>query len=268
MKKTVLSFTAAMAISGAFAAQAHAEDYVVNKGDTLWGISQENDTSVKQLKQWNNLSSNTIYPNDRLTVSAENDQQTQSNEGQSTYTVKSGDTLWGISQDYSVTVDNLKSWNNLSSNLIHPGQDLAVKGNAAKETTAPSNNSGSNNSNSSEQSASKETSNDNSSDSEQNNEDVAKEFTATATAYTANCTGCSGVTRTGIDLNANPDKKVIAVDPDVIPLGSEVYVEGYGRAVAGDTGGAINGQKIDVFIPSKQEALNWGRKEVNVKVLD
>ena len=49
--------------------------------------------------------------------------------------------------------------------------------------------------------------------------------------------------RTGINLRANPNLKVIAVDPSVIPLGSKVWVEGYGYAVAGDTGGAIKGNE-------------------------
>ncbi|WP_180316724.1 3D domain-containing protein, partial [Shouchella shacheensis] len=89
-----------------------------------------------------------------------------------------------------------------------------------------------------------------------------------ATAYTANCEGCTGVTATGIDLNANPNQKVVAVDPDVIPLGSRVHVEGYGEAIAGDTGGAINGQKIDLYVQSRGEALNFGRQTVNVTVLD
>lgn len=89
-----------------------------------------------------------------------------------------------------------------------------------------------------------------------------------ATAYTANCTGCSGITATGINLKANPNQKVVAVDPNVIPLGSRVWVEGYGYAVAGDTGGAINGNRIDLFIPSKSEALNFGSRNVKVKILD
>src|SRR5699024_11510089 len=92
--------------------------------------------------------------------------------------------------------------------------------------------------------------------------------TVTATAYTAKCDGCSGVTSTGIDLNADPNKKVIAVDPSVIPLGTEVYVEGYGNAVAGDTGGAIKGNKIDVQLPTKDAAKSWGKKTVDVTILD
>nr|WP_319922060.1 ubiquitin-like domain-containing protein [Neobacillus dielmonensis] len=88
-----------------------------------------------------------------------------------------------------------------------------------------------------------------------------------ATAYTANCNGCSGRTATGLDLRANPNMKVIAVDPKVIPLGSKVYVEGYGYAVAADTGGAIKGYKIDVFVPSNAEAYRWGRKKVKITIL-
>jgi uncharacterized protein YabE (DUF348 family) len=95
-----------------------------------------------------------------------------------------------------------------------------------------------------------------------------REIFVTSTAYTANCSGCSGTTATGINLHANPNSKVIAVDPGVIPLGSKVHVEGYGYAVAADTGGAIKGNKIDVFFPSKSDALNWGRKSVKIKVLN
>ena len=75
-------------------------------------------------------------------------------------------------------------------------------------------------------------------------------------------------TATGVNLKANPDAKVIAVDPSVIPLGSKVYVEGYGYATAADTGGAIKGNKIDVFIPSHDQAMQWGRKTVEVQVLN
>ena len=95
-----------------------------------------------------------------------------------------------------------------------------------------------------------------------------KTITMTATAYTAYCNGCSGVTATGIDLRSNPNQKVIAVDPKVIPLGSRVYVEGYGEAIAGDVGGAIKGNRIDLFIPSKSSALDWGRRTVNVTILN
>ena len=74
----------------------------------------------------------------------------------------------------------------------------------------------------------------------------------TATAYTAHCNGCSGITATGINLRANPNLKVIAVDPSVIPLGSKVWVEGYGYAVAGDTGGAIKGNEDRSSCPDEK----------------
>ncbi|KIL53696.1 hypothetical protein KP77_00390 [Jeotgalibacillus alimentarius] len=96
---------------------------------------------------------------------------------------------------------------------------------------------------------------------------TGREMTMSSTAYTASCTGCSGITATGINLLANPGMKVIAVDPSVIPLGSRVYVEGYGYAIAGDTGGAIKGNKIDIFIPDRASALAWGSRTVKVTVM-
>ncbi|MBS4198003.1 G5 and 3D domain-containing protein [Lederbergia citri] len=95
-----------------------------------------------------------------------------------------------------------------------------------------------------------------------------KEMYMNATAYTAYCNGCSGVTATGINLRANPNLKVIAVDPRVIPLGTKVWVEGYGYAVAGDTGGAIKGNRIDIFVASKEEAYRFGRKQVKIRILN
>lgn len=71
-----------------------------------------------------------------------------------------------------------------------------------------------------------------------------------------------GITATGTVPVRNPNGiSTIAVDPRVIPLGSLVYVEGYGKAIAADTGGAIKGNIIDVFVNSHHEAYNlWGRK--------
>jgi len=94
-----------------------------------------------------------------------------------------------------------------------------------------------------------------------------KEFYVTATAYTPYCKGCSGTSATGINLRSG-GLKVIAVDPSVIKLGSKVWVEGYGTAVAGDTGGAIKGNKIDILVQSETQASNWGIKKVRIKVLN
>ncbi|HLR23280.1 MAG TPA: ubiquitin-like domain-containing protein [Pseudogracilibacillus sp.] len=114
---------------------------------------------------------------------------------------------------------------------------------------------------------SKESSGSKSSSSSSNSDSGSgKSMTMDATAYGPDCAGCSGVSATGMDLSDGP--KVIAVDPSVIPLGSKVWVEGYGEAIAGDTGGDIQGNRIDVLYPTESEASKWGRKSVEVKVLD
>ena len=100
-----------------------------------------------------------------------------------------------------------------------------------------------------------------------------RELTVEATAYTADPSENGGtygghvLTAMGHDLTENPNMKMIAVDPKVIPLGSKVWVEGYGEAIAGDTGGAIKGNRIDVLVGSNSEASKWGRKNVKVKIL-
>ncbi|MGI8924130.1 MAG: 3D domain-containing protein [Fimbriimonadales bacterium] len=60
---------------------------------------------------------------------------------------------------------------------------------------------------------------------------------------------------------------IVAVDPRVIKLGTKVYVEGYGFAIAGDTGGAIKGNRIDLCFDSYRQAMNFGRKSVRVHIL-
>jgi 3D (Asp-Asp-Asp) domain-containing protein len=84
-----------------------------------------------------------------------------------------------------------------------------------------------------------------------------------ATAYTANCSGCSGVTASGHHAGHG----IVAVDPRVIPLGSHLYIPGYGRAVAGDTGGAIHGNRVDLGFNSDTDAMQFGRRSVTVYVL-
>lgn len=84
-----------------------------------------------------------------------------------------------------------------------------------------------------------------------------------STAYSWKEAGSGFTTATGIDLRTQSN--VIAVDPSVIPLGSFVEVEGYGYAVAGDTGGAIKGNIIDVHFPTVEQCHVWGRRN-NVKV--
>jgi 3D (Asp-Asp-Asp) domain-containing protein len=164
-----------------------------------------------------------------------------------TYTVKKGDTLYGIAIKHKTTVNSIKSWNKLKSNTIHPNQKLKVSG--TKVT------------------ASKPKTKAKTTTTSKTKNKVVKTLTVNASAFTANCKGCSGITYTGINLKKNPNAKVISVDPTVIPLGSKVYVEGYGYAVAADKGSAIKGKRIDVFMNSYNKAIQWGRKTVKVQIL-
>jgi 3D (Asp-Asp-Asp) domain-containing protein len=60
---------------------------------------------------------------------------------------------------------------------------------------------------------------------------------------------------------------IIATDPNVIPMGTRLYVEGYGEGIAADQGGAIKGNRIDLFFDSNQEAMNWGMRSIKVTIL-
>jgi len=99
-----------------------------------------------------------------------------------------------------------------------------------------------------------------------------KVYSMVATAYTAGpeSTGKSpgmrgyGITASGMRVKPG----VIAVDPRVIPLGTYVYVKGYGYSIAADTGGAIKGKRIDVYMKTLSEAYRWGRRTVNVYILE
>ncbi len=185
-----------------------------------------------------------------------------------TYTVAEGDNLYRIALTYDMALDELMSLNNLTGEVIHPGDVLTISGEnpgnevAALETVMVA-------------SITRDSIPENAQKKPVFNESISSppassgtEMVVTATAYTAYCPGCSGTTAYGIDLRSNPDKKVIAVDPSIIPLGTKVWVEGYGEAIAGDVGSAIKGHKIDVFIPSYDSAMQWGVKKVKIKIIN
>lgn len=270
MKKHIVTLTAISGLFfGAAGVSAAEQSYTVKSGDTLWSIAQNNQVSVEDIQTWNDLDSSLIFPKQELTL-----------ENFKSYIVASGDTLSGIAKAYGISVEEIKGWSGISSDLIVPGQVVFVEGNdfvapkavesasatvntsvatttqaaSAPATTAPATTQKQAQPTQTPATSAPAT--------------AARTFSVEATAYTAYCTGCSGITKTGIDLRSNPNQKVIAVDPNVIPLGSRVWVEGYGEAIAGDTGGAIKGNKIDLFMPQQQDALNWGRQTVTIKILD
>ncbi|WP_369352058.1 LysM peptidoglycan-binding domain-containing protein [Ligilactobacillus agilis] len=138
--------------------------YTVKAGDSLWGISHKYGMSIDSLKSLNNLSSNFIYPGQVLKVGQSNNQSnttskpsasqsTNSGSQSGSYTVKAGDSLWGISHKYGMSIDSLKSLNNLSSNFIYPGQVLKV-GQSSNQSNTTSKPSASQSTNSSNQSGS------------------------------------------------------------------------------------------------------------------
>lgn len=88
---------------------------------------------------------------------------------------------------------------------------------------------------------------------------------ATAYSYAEGSIGGGTITALGQDLTQNP--MAVAVDPSVIPLGTRLYVEGYGEAIASDTGGAIKGNIIDVHFADPGMLSSWGRRTVQVTIL-
>ncbi|RSU13411.1 hypothetical protein CBF27_04340 [Vagococcus acidifermentans] len=188
------------------------------------------------------------------------------------YTVKKGDTLSGILFDLhgSLTgMDQLAQTNEINNlDLIFIGQKLTVDAagqvseatpeevaegqeadtikEAAEQTEEPV-----------EEAAAEQPA-------ESQEQVSGRQLTVQTTAYDGVSLG--GVTATG-NIIATTDDKVIAVDPNVIPLGSKVYIPGYGTAVAWDTGGAINGHIIDLNM-STADAIQWGRRTVTVTILD
>ncbi len=115
--------------------------YTVKAGDSLYRIAKNHNISLQELKNLNNLSSNLIMPGQVLKVSgqvsssqpstntntSQSSNQTQTN-GNGTYTVKAGDSLYRIAVNHNMSLQELKNLNNLSSNLIMPGQVLKVSG--------------------------------------------------------------------------------------------------------------------------------------------
>ncbi len=81
-----------------------------------------------------------------------------------------------------------------------------------------------------------------------------------ATAYTADCAGCGGMTAIGRRAGFG----IVAVDPRVIPLGTRLFIPGYGLAIAGDTGGDIVGNRIDLGFDSLRGAILFGRRDITV----
>ena len=132
-------------------------NYTVKAGDSLWSIANKHGLSVAQLKSMNGLSSDMIYAGQKLTVktgassTSSTTSSANTNTGATTnpvtntqtsnassYTVKSGDSLWSIANKHGLSVSQLKNMNGLTSDIIYPGQTLKVGQGNNTSTTAPS----------------------------------------------------------------------------------------------------------------------------------
>lgn len=136
------------------------ETYIVKSGDTLSGIAAKYKVSLKDLMKWNNLDTTLIFPGNKFIVkkpssnsssstgSSSSSNNSSSQSSAQTYKVKAGDSLSVIGAKYGVSVNNLKKWNNLSSDLIYVGQVLRVGGNGSSSSQSSNNNPSSGSSNS------------------------------------------------------------------------------------------------------------------------
>ena len=96
------------------------DTYIVQKGDSLWSIANKFNMTVSKLKNLNNLTNNLLSIGQVLKI------KDSSNNGKTTYTVQKGDSLWVIANKYGITTEELKSYNNLTSNLLSIGQMLKI----------------------------------------------------------------------------------------------------------------------------------------------
>ncbi|KOP71422.1 peptidoglycan-binding protein [Lysinibacillus sp. FJAT-14745] len=260
MKKQALALAVTLTLGlSLFASPSSAEEkHTFKPYDVLWGISKIYNLSLGDYEPIADSDAKWFYPEQDLNVG----ESKKDNSMKDQHFVVAGDTLFSIASVNSVSVEELKEWNNLPSDLIYVGESLAIKASAAKPKTSESK------TKKVATTSSKKKVTTSSANAVSAPANTGKTLTMRATAYTAYCEGCSGITANGTDIRSNPNLKVIAVDPRVIPLGSRVWVEGYGEAIAADTGGAIKGNKIDVFIPTEGQARQWGVKHVTVKILN
>ena len=110
--------------------------YKVKRGDYLGKIAEKYGVGVSSIRRWNNMRSNnirigqylTIYPRKPVEVAAsQNTSESSKSSNPKLYTVKQGDSLWSISKKFpGVTVQNLRSWNDMNSNSLKPGMKIKV----------------------------------------------------------------------------------------------------------------------------------------------
>lgn len=120
LKTNTLSVGQKLAIPSISVSPEVSDTYIVQKGDSLWSIANKFNMTVSELKNLNNLTNNLLSIGQVLKI------KDSSNNGKKTYTVQKGDSLWVIANKYGITTEELKSYNNLTSNLLSIGQVLKI----------------------------------------------------------------------------------------------------------------------------------------------
>ena len=199
-------------------------------------------------------------------------------KGVQEYTIKWGDTLSVISEATGASLDTLVQVNEIQdANLIYPGTVLRFSADQ-KEVTVDNGTSQhsyrvqDNNEVQEVETTEATTQAAQATEATETTQAAAASssqggyyLTVEATAYSYNEAGLSNYTADGTNLVSEPN--VIAVDPSVIPLGSYVEIPGYGIFRAADTGGAIQGNKIDVHLVNLNDVYNFGRRTITIRVL-
>lgn len=103
--------------------------YRVRRGDSLWTIAREFDSSVEEIRSWNNLDDDVIYPGTELLVAVQSQTIPDHEQGKKGiyYQVRGGDSLWTIARKFKQSMELIRKWNNLKDDVIHPGKRLLVK---------------------------------------------------------------------------------------------------------------------------------------------
>ncbi|MBM7704014.1 C40 family peptidase [Metabacillus iocasae] len=148
MRKKSLAFTFGALVGGTFlfqgSASASTETIEVKSGDSLWGLARTHQVPVSELRSYNKLTSDTIYVGQKLSLPSSTNQvvskpvvtppQPQQPTSITTYKVKNGDSLWGISKQFDLSVTEVKTLNNMNSDVIYVNQELVVKGQGVPPT--------------------------------------------------------------------------------------------------------------------------------------
>ena len=227
------------------------QKYTIKKGDTLYRLGKQFNVDWKEIESSNpGINASSLKIGAVIQIPSTTIEQEKVTTKVTTYVIKKGDTLWGLAKTYGVPLEQLLSANvALDPKRLKIGEKVQIP-NVVKIASV---------SNTKAVTASRS--------------NILKTGYFTLTAYTAGpeSTGKSpghpeyGITFSGIPVQRDV---TIAVDPNVIPLGTRVYIEGIGYRVAHDTGGAIKGNRIDVYMEDLSEALEFGvKKNVRVDIL-